>query len=161
MECKMRTNFCGIVGCPLQGDQERPRRATASSLQKRQPAPTVFRRLQNLCPSSNFNGTLHLHKGVVKSLGHFQIHVGTTSWKLAATATLQLEIIHWFTFLCWNKRTKHNETKLMETFAALMLSKAYQGVLTSELSAFPLDFNVSDQPALSLWIQKRVQGWQV
>jgi hypothetical protein len=46
--------------------------------------------------------------------------------------------------------TKHNETKLMETFAALMLSKAYQGVLTSELSAFPLDFNVSDQPVLSL-----------
>jgi hypothetical protein len=31
MECKMRTNFCGIVGCPLQGDQEWPPRATASS----------------------------------------------------------------------------------------------------------------------------------
>jgi ABC-type thiamine transport system substrate-binding protein len=46
--------------------------------------------------------------------------------------------------------TKHDETKLMETFAALMLSKAYQGVLPSELSAFPLDLNISDQPVLSL-----------
>jgi len=93
MECKMMTNFCVIVSCPLQGDQEWPPRATASSLHTRQPAPTVFRGLQNLCPSSNFNGALHLQKGVVKSLAHFQIHVGTTSWKLAATATLQLEII--------------------------------------------------------------------
>jgi hypothetical protein len=133
----------------------------SSSLQKRRPAPTIFRGLQNLCPRSNFNGTLHLQKRVVKNLAHFQIHVGTTSWKLAATAALQLEIFRWFTFLCWNKMTKHNESKLMETFAVLMLSKAYQGVLTSELSAFPLDFNVSDQPALSLWIQKQVQGWKV